>query len=94
MSPRDISEEYERYRNALEQIERMKRTPRAYRHTKFGDLIKIAQDALRIEESKDTRATHHYAPNSSSKIRQHWLRNHSPTLGQAGRLMQLQPDRL
>jgi len=50
MSPRDISEEHERYKLALEQIERMKRTPRAYRHTKFGDLIKIAQEALRLEE--------------------------------------------
>ena len=50
MSPRDISEEHARYREALEQIERMKRTPRAYRHTKFGDLIKIAQQALQIDE--------------------------------------------
>ena len=50
MSPRDISEEHERYRNALEQIERMKRTPRAYRHTKFEDLIRIAQQALQIDE--------------------------------------------
>jgi hypothetical protein len=50
LSPRDISEEHERYRLALEQIERMKRTPRAYRHTKFGDLIKIAQQALQIDE--------------------------------------------
>jgi hypothetical protein len=50
LSPRDISEEHARYREALEQIERMKRTPRAYRHTKFGDLIKIAQEALRLEE--------------------------------------------
>jgi hypothetical protein len=50
MSPRDISEEHARYREALEQIERMKRTPRAYRHTKFGDLIRIAQQALQIDE--------------------------------------------
>ena len=50
MSPRDISEEHARYREALDQIERMKRTPRAYRHTKFGDLIKIAQQALQIDE--------------------------------------------
>jgi hypothetical protein len=50
LSPRDISEEHARYREALEQIERMKRTPRAYRHTKFGDLIKIAQQALQIDE--------------------------------------------
>jgi hypothetical protein len=45
-----MSEEHARYREALEQIERMKRTPRAYRHTKFGDLIKIAQQALQIDE--------------------------------------------
>jgi len=50
LSPRDISEEHARYREALEQIERMKRTPRAYRHTKFGDLIRIAQQALQIDE--------------------------------------------
>jgi hypothetical protein len=50
LSPRDLSEEHARYREALEQIERMKRTPRAYRHTKFGDLIKIAQQALQIDE--------------------------------------------
>ena len=46
MSPRDISEEHARYREALEQIERYKRTPRAYRHTQFEKLVKIAQEAL------------------------------------------------
>jgi hypothetical protein len=50
VSPRDISEEHERYREALIQIERMKRTPRAYRHQKFEHLIRLAQDALRIDE--------------------------------------------
>jgi hypothetical protein len=50
VSPRDISEEHERYRKALEDIERYKRTPRAYRHAKFEHLIKIAQEALRGDE--------------------------------------------
>ena len=46
MSPRDIALEHERYRAALEKIESMKHVRRAYRHTKYEDLIKIAQDAL------------------------------------------------
>ena len=50
MSPRDISEEHARYRDALEQIERMKRTPRAYRHTQFEKLVEIAREALRLED--------------------------------------------
>ena len=50
MSPRDISEEHERYRKALEDIERYKRTPRAYRHAKFEQLIKIAQEALNASD--------------------------------------------
>lgn len=53
MSPRDISEEHERYRAALAEIERYKRTPRAYRHTKFEHLIKIAQDALRVDDGAE-----------------------------------------
>jgi hypothetical protein len=44
---RDLSDEHAKYRAALEEIERYKRTPRAYRHTKFEQLIKIAQEALR-----------------------------------------------
>jgi hypothetical protein len=44
---RDISEEHERYRAALEKIESMKHVRRAYRHVKYEDLIKIAQEALR-----------------------------------------------
>lgn len=47
MSPRDLADEHARYRAALEEIERYKRTPRAYRHAKFEQLIKIAQEALR-----------------------------------------------
>ena len=43
---RDISDEHAAYRAALEQIARYKHTPRAYRHTKFEQLVKIAQDAL------------------------------------------------
>jgi hypothetical protein len=35
------------YRDALIAITRYKHTPRAYRHTKFEDLIKIAQEALK-----------------------------------------------
>jgi hypothetical protein len=50
MSPRDISDEHARYREALEQIERMKRTPRAYRHTQFEKLVEIAREALRLED--------------------------------------------
>jgi hypothetical protein len=49
VSPRDISDEHARYREALEQIERMKRTPRAYRHTQFEKLVEIAREALRLE---------------------------------------------
>jgi hypothetical protein len=44
---RDLSDEHARYRAALEKIEAMKHVRRAYRHTKFEDLIKIAQEALR-----------------------------------------------
>jgi hypothetical protein len=44
---RDTSEEHAKYRAALQNIERYKTTPRAYRHTVFEQLIKIAQDALR-----------------------------------------------
>jgi hypothetical protein len=36
----------ERYRAALEQIARYKHTPRAYRHMKFEQLVKIAEAAL------------------------------------------------
>lgn len=43
---RDISDEHATYRTALEQIARYKHTPRAYRHQKFEQLVKIAQDAL------------------------------------------------
>ena len=43
------AEEIARLRAALEQIVRYKRTPRAYRHTKFEQLIVIAEDALRGE---------------------------------------------
>ena len=49
---RDISNEHAKYRAALEQIVKYRHTPRAYRHAKFADLIKIAQDAL----IKDTDA--------------------------------------
>jgi hypothetical protein len=35
------------YRDALISIARYKHTPRAYRHTKFEDLIRIAQEALK-----------------------------------------------
>jgi hypothetical protein len=51
MSPRDLADEHARYREALEQIERMKRTPRAYRHTQFETLIRIAQEALTHEHN-------------------------------------------
>jgi hypothetical protein len=47
MSPRDISDEHQRYRAALEKIESMKHVRRAYRHTKYEELIRIAQEALR-----------------------------------------------
>jgi hypothetical protein len=50
VSPRDISDEHARYRDALEQIERMKRTPRAYRHTQFEKLVEIAREALRLDD--------------------------------------------
>lgn len=50
MSPRDISEEHARYREALIAIERMKRTPRAYRHQKFEKLVEIAREALRLDD--------------------------------------------
>lgn len=35
------------YRDALIAITKYKHTPRAYRHTKFQELIKIAQEALK-----------------------------------------------
>jgi hypothetical protein len=35
------------YRDALIAITRYKHTPRAYRHTKFEELIRIAQEALK-----------------------------------------------
>ena len=38
--------EIQRYRDALEQIARYKHTPRAYRHVKFEQLVKIAEGAL------------------------------------------------
>jgi uncharacterized protein (DUF2461 family) len=50
MSPRDLADEHARYKLALEQIERMKRTPRAYRHQKFEKLVEIAREALRLED--------------------------------------------
>ena len=40
------SAEIQRYRDALEQITRYKHTPRAYRHVKFEQLVKIAEGAL------------------------------------------------
>lgn len=49
MSPRDIADEHQRYRAALEKIESMKHVRRAYRHTKYEDLIRIAQEALSHE---------------------------------------------
>lgn len=45
----DYAEDRQRYREALEQIIRYKRTPRAYRHTKFEHLIRIAEEALKDE---------------------------------------------
>ena len=50
MSPRDLAEEHARYREALISIERMKRTPRAYRHVKFEKLVEIAREALRLDD--------------------------------------------
>ena len=47
---RDLSDEHARYRAALEKIEAMKHVRRAYRPTKYEDLIKIAQQALQIDE--------------------------------------------
>ncbi len=38
--------EIQRYRDALEQIARYKRTPRAYRHMTFEKLVQIAEAAL------------------------------------------------
>jgi len=48
---RDISDEHAIYRAALEQIARYKHTPRAYRHQKFEQLVKIAQEALASDEA-------------------------------------------
>ena len=48
---KDYAEERQRYREALEKIIRYKRTPRAYRHTTFEQLIKIAEEALKDDES-------------------------------------------
>lgn len=45
----DEAETLRRYREALETIVRYKHTRRAYRHTKFEDLIRIAQQALTDE---------------------------------------------
>jgi hypothetical protein len=45
----DQSEQHDKYKAALEQIVKQKRTPRAYRHTKFEQLIKIAEHALAQE---------------------------------------------
>lgn len=48
----DESETLRRYRDALEQIVRYKRTPRAYRHTQFEKLVRLAEEALRdVEQS-------------------------------------------
>ena len=41
----------DRYKAALEQIVRYRHTPRAYRHTKFEQLVKIAQEALATDEA-------------------------------------------
>jgi len=41
--------EIKRLRDALEQIARYKHTPRAYRHMKFEQLVKIAEAALTDE---------------------------------------------
>jgi hypothetical protein len=46
---KDYAEERDTYREALEKIIRYKRTPRAYRHTTFEQLIKIAEEALKDE---------------------------------------------
>lgn len=47
----DESEEHARYKAALEQIVRYKRTPRAYRHTQFEKLVRLAEEALRGDAS-------------------------------------------
>ena len=47
----DDSETLRRYRDALEQIVRYKRTPRAYRHTQFEKLVRLAEEALREPDS-------------------------------------------
>lgn len=44
---RDTHDEKDAYRVALEAIVRYKRTPRAYRHAKFEQLIQIAEEALK-----------------------------------------------
>ena len=44
---RAMPDELARYREALEKIESMKHVRRAYRHTKYEELIRIAQEALR-----------------------------------------------
>lgn len=48
----DESETIRRYREALEQIIRYKRTPRAYRHTQFEKLIRLAEEALREQDER------------------------------------------
>lgn len=48
----DDSETLARYREALEQIVRYKRTPRAYRHTQFEKLVRLAEEALREPEQR------------------------------------------
>jgi hypothetical protein len=47
----DHSEEHARFKAALEQIVRYKRTPRAYRHTQFEKLVRLAEEALRRDAS-------------------------------------------
>ena len=48
----DDSETLRRYRDALEQIVRYKRTPRAYRHTQFEKLVRLAEEALRDRDEQ------------------------------------------
>ncbi|HEY7825086.1 MAG TPA: hypothetical protein VIG24_19760 [Acidimicrobiia bacterium] len=48
----DESETLRRYRDALEQIVRYKRTPRAYRHTQFEKLVRLAEEALRDRDEQ------------------------------------------
>lgn len=50
----DDSETLRRYRDALEQIVRYKRTPRAYRHTQFEKLVRLAEEALREPLEKNS----------------------------------------